>query len=344
VDYRRGNVATPPDGSRDAVPAGIEGVAPSPAAPPRVRGLRRLLAATAIAVPAFSRHRGSQLAAAISYRVLFAIVPFLALALSLLDLVLGPEQEADIDDWLAGLAPGDDALEASLASALSSTGTVASITGLVALAGLLWTSSGMAASMRSALGVVWEHDQRPPFLRGKLVDLVLVFVGVGVLLTAFVASLAVQLVTTFGTEIAEALDLERVDVTVLGTIGQSLATLLVTIVALLVLYRVASGTRSVRELLPGAIVGGVGIHLAILGFSLYVDLVAGFDEIYGALGGIFAFLFLVYLVASALVIGAEVVAAWALAAQPKVPSGHEQPLGRRLLDVARSLVAPSRNA
>ena len=310
------------------------------AAPSRVRGLRRLVAATEIAVPAFFLHRGNQLAAAISYRVLFAIVPFLALALSLVHLVLAPEQEADLDDWLAGLAPGGRELEASIARALSTTGTVASITGLVALVGLLWTASGMAASIRSALGVVWEHEHRPPFLRGKLVDLLLVFVGVGVLLTAFVASVSVQVLTTFGTEIAEALDLERVDVTVLGAVGQSLATLLVTIAALLVLYRVASGARSARELLPGAIVGGVGMHLAVLGFSLYVQLVAGFEEIYGALGGIFGFLFLVYLVASALVIGAEVVGAWSLAAQPKVPSGLGQPLGRRLVDAARSLVFP----
>ena len=315
-------------------------VAPPRATAPRVRGLRRLLAATEIAVPAYFRHRGSQLAAAISYRVLFAIVPFLALALSLLHLVLGPEQEAEIDEWLAGLAPGDQELEASLARALSSTATVASITGLVALVGLLWTSSGMATSIRLALGVVWGDDQRPPFLRGKLVDLVLVFVGVGVLLSAFVASVSAQLLTRFGTEIAEALDLERVDVTVLGAIGQSLASLLVTIAALLVLYRVASGSRSVHELLPGAIVGGVGMHLAVLGFSLYVDLVAGFEEIYGALGGIFGFLFLVYLVASALVIGAEVVGAWALAAQPKLLSGPRQPLGRRLVEAARSLVFP----
>ena len=315
-------------------------VAPSPATPPPVRGLRRLLAATEIAVPAFFRHRGSQLAAAISYRVLFAIVPFLALALSLADLFLGPGQEAEIDDWLAELAPGDNELEASLARALQSTGTVASVTGLVALAGLLWTSSGMATSIRSALGVVWEEEHRRPFLRGKLLDLVLVFLGVGVLLTAFLASVSVQLLTTFGTEIAESLGLERVDVTVLGAIGQSLVTLLVTIGALLVLYRVTSGSRSVRELLPGSIVGGFGMHLAVLGFSLYVDLVARFDEIYGTLGGIFGFLFLVYLVASALVIGAEVVGAWTLAAQAKLPTGPKQPLGRRLVEAARSLVLP----
>ena len=43
---------------------------------------------------------------------------------------------------------------------------------------------------------------------------------------------------------------------------------------------------------------------------------AGFEEIYGALAGLFGFLFLVYLVASAIVFGAEVVRAWPEAALP----------------------------
>ena len=142
-----------------------------------------------IAVPAFFRHRGTQLAAAISYRVLFSLVPFLALSLSLLDLVLTAETESKIDEWLAGLAPGTTQISRRASRGRSSnTGTVASITGLVALVGLLWTASGMAASVRLALAVVWEEDRRRPFLRAKLVDLALVFFGVALVLAAFVAN------------------------------------------------------------------------------------------------------------------------------------------------------------
>ena len=308
----------------------------------RVRGLRRLVAATTIAVPSFFRHRGSQLAAAISYRVLFAIVPFLALALALLDIVLSAETEAEIDEWLAGLAPGDDELEASIARTLANTGTVASITGLIALVGLLWTASGMAGSIRMALSVVWEEPQRRPFVRAKLLDLALVFLGVALVLAAFVASVAVQVLTSFGTEIAERLGLEGVDVSVLGAVGQSLATLAITIAALLVLYRLSPEAPSFRALLPGAIVGGLGAHFAILGFSLYLQLVAGF-EVYGALGGLFGFLFLVYLVASAIVVGAEVVAAWSQAAVPREPEGPPLSLRERIVAAARGLVTGQRS-
>jgi YihY family inner membrane protein len=316
--------------------------APSAGAEESVRGARRLVAAVAIAVPAFFRHRGTQLAAAISYRVLFSLVPFLALALSLLDLVLSAESEARIDEWLAGLAPGGNDLEESIARTLASTGAAASVAGVVALAGLLWTASGMAASIRMALAVVWEEERGRPYVRAKLVDLGLVFVGVALVLAAFVANLSMQLLTTYGAELAGKLGLERVDARLLGSLGQTIVALAVTIVALLVLYRLAPRGPSLRQLLPGAIVGGVAVHLAIVAFSAYVGVMAGFEEVYGALGGVFGFLFLVYLVASAIVVGAEVVAAWPEAARPRPASGTSQPLAERVRAAVRGLVSPAR--
>jgi membrane protein len=308
-----------------------------------VRGLRRVVATGMIAVPAFFRHRGTQLAAAISYRVLFSLVPFLALSLSLLDLILTAEAEKNIDEWLADLAPGDADLEESLTRILSNTGTAASITGIVALVGLLWTASGMAASVRLALAVVWEDRQPRPYLRAKLLDLVLVFCGVALMLAAFVANVTLQLVTSYGTEIAERLGLRRFDGQALGTVSQTLTTLALTIVALLALYRLAPSPPPIRDLLPGAIVGALGVHIAVLGFSVYVGVMAGFEEIYGALAGLFGFLFLVYLVASAIVFGAEVVRAWPEAARPHEPDGPPLTARDRIVDAARSLVRAPRD-
>ena len=309
----------------------------------RIRGVRRLVATGMIAVPSFFRHRGTQLASAISYRVLFSLVPFLALSLSLLDLVLTAEAEKNIDEWLAGLAPGDADLEESITRILSNTGTVASITGIVALAGLLWTASGMAASVRLALAVVWDERQPRPYLRAKLLDLLLVVCGVGLLLAAFVANVSLQLLTSYGTEIAERLGLKRFDGQALGTLGQTASTLALTIVALIALYRLAPSPPPIRQLLPGAIVGGIGVHVAVLGFSVYVGVMAGFEEIYGALAGLFGFLFLVYLVASAIVLGAEVVRAWPEASRPRVDEGPPLTVRDRVIGAARGLVRAPRD-
>jgi len=56
---------------------------------------------------------------------------------------------------------------------------------------------------------------------------------------------------------------------------------------------------------------------------------------------VFGFLFLVYLVASCIVVGAEVVAAWADAAAPRRPEGPPLPLRARITGAARSLFSSS---
>ena len=117
----------------------------------------------------------------------------------------------------------------------------------------------MAASVRLALAVVWEEERGRPYVRAKIVDLALVFLGVALVLAAFVANVSMQLVTTYGAELAEKLGLERVDASVLGAVGQSLAALAITIAALLVLYRLSPNGPPLRELLPGAIVGGIAV-------------------------------------------------------------------------------------
>src|SRR4029453_17256297 len=145
---------------------------------PRRSRARRLVAATAIAFPAFFRHSGSQFAAAISYRVLFSLVPFVALVVSLADLLLPDSQSRRLDEWIHGLSPVSGELSGSLERTLSQGGSAGSITGVVGLAGLLWSASAMAASIRATLLVVWGADRGRPYLRGKLVDLGLVLLGI----------------------------------------------------------------------------------------------------------------------------------------------------------------------
>jgi len=276
--------------------------------------VRRLWRAGAIALPAFSRHSGTQFAAAISYRVLFSLVPFAALVVSIADLVLPERRSDDVDHWVHGLSP---VLSETVTKPAAQSGTAASVTGLVALVALVWAATGMAASLRAALRVVWGEERGAPYVRGKLVDVALVVVGVVLVLAAFAANLLVQLLTTLGAELADDAGVNGTDGRALGALGEFVASYALTVAALLVLYRLpAQGRRPLRALLPGALVGGLAAHLAVAGFTLYVGSIADFDQLYGALSGVFGFLFLVYLVAITIVVGAEVAAAWPDAAEP----------------------------
>ena len=168
-----------------------------------VRGFIACAYRTAQAVSSrYSRHAGSQLAAGISYRVLFSLVPLVALLVSVLDLFLPSEARADVVDWLFHRFPGHG-LESAVNKSVSHPGATAPLVGVVALAGLLWAASGMMASLRIAFRVVWEVPG-PTYMRGKLRDFLLVGLAAALLLVAVGVSLAVQLVAEAGKGVSAA--------------------------------------------------------------------------------------------------------------------------------------------
>ena len=180
----------------------------------------------------------------------------------------------------------------------------------------------MAASVRLALAVVWEEERGRPYVRAKIVDLALVFLASRSSLRRSSPIVSMQLVTTYGAELAEKLGLERVDASVLGAVGQSLAALAITIAALLVLYRLVA-ERPAAARAPARARSSAGSPRTSPSSASRSTSASwsGFEELYGTLGSLFGFLFLVYLVASCVVVGAEVVAAWAPAARPREPEG-----------------------
>ena len=82
----------------------------------------RLFVAGVEASRGYSRHGSSQFAAAISYRVLFSLVPLVALIVSIVDLVMPESMRQDITDWLLSAVPGPDELDQSVERAVSGAG------------------------------------------------------------------------------------------------------------------------------------------------------------------------------------------------------------------------------
>ena len=70
------------------------------------------------AVRGYSLHGLSQQAAAIAFRVLFSLVPLVALTVSLLDLVLPERASERLVEWVVGELLGSTELEASVGNVL----------------------------------------------------------------------------------------------------------------------------------------------------------------------------------------------------------------------------------
>lgn len=294
------------------------------------------------AASTYARIAGGQRAAAISYHVLFSLVPFVALLVSVLELVLPEPTQGRVVSWLVGVATLPDEIAEGVEAAIEDAGPPATATGAIALAGLIWAASGMMSSVRSAFRAVWGSEADRPYLRGKALDLVLVL-GAGVLVVcAFGLSLVVQVVTQSSSDIAEELGRGESATAGFSALAQLAATLTLAFVAFALLYRVVPPVPvRIREVVPGALVAAVGVHLASAGFSLYLSRVGGFNDVYGPLGTLLAFLLLVYVAAAVLLLGACVAAAWpATAAEP----GDEEhvALRSRLARAALGLVSRDR--
>jgi membrane protein len=297
----------------------------------------RLLRTAHLAGTTYVESTCGQRAAAISYHVLFSLVPFLALLLMVLGLVLPDSTHDRVVDWLVGVVPLPIDLSTSVESAVQQAGTPASLAGAIALAGFVWAAMGMMAALRLAFRAVWDSEANRPYLRGKLLDVALVL-GAGLLiLTAFGLTVVVQVATETSTKIAAELGLGEHATGGIGSLAQLGSSLVLAFGAFALLYRVVPPVPvRILDVLPGAAFAAIGVNLAGAGFSVYLDRFADFDDIYGPLGAVLAFLLLVWVAAAVLLFGACIAAAWPLAAQPAlVDSG---PLSVRLLRAAKGLV------
>ncbi len=255
----------------------------------------------------YGRHAGSQLAAGLAYRVLFSLVPLLALVVSVLDLVLPDDARTDILHWIFKAVPGT-AFESAIDKSAAHPGATAPIVTLIAIVGLLWAATGMMSAIRTAFRVIWEHPGQR-YVRGKLRDLLLVGLTAVLILVAFGVSLAAQIVAQAGKSVSDAIGWSG-SASVFGTLVELASGLAIAVAAFLVLYTVVPPVRERFGLIwPSALLAAVAVEVLIRGFAFYVTNFSSYNKIYGSLGILFVFLFLVYLLAMILLLGAELIVA-----------------------------------
>jgi membrane protein len=252
----------------------------------------------------YSRHAGSQLSAAIAYRVLFSLVPFAALLLTIIDAVLPTSRREQFVGWLFGMFPGTD-LETSIDNTLATSGASAPLVGLVALGALLWGASGMMASIRIAFRVIWDRESGPTYVRSKIRDFALVGLTGALVVAAFALSVIVRIVVQTGSDLSDAVGWTG-GAGAFSSVVEVVSSTLVIFGALLALYRfVPPVTMPLAQLWPSALAAAVVFHVAVYGYAVYATRFASFNTIYGPIGAVLVFLLLVYLLAAIVLLGAE---------------------------------------
>ena len=279
-----------------------------------------------------------QMAAAISYYVLFSLFPLVILGIAVLGLVLRDSDiQRDLIAELTGLLPVDAEGARDVENAVRElAGPSSGALGLLGLAGMAWTASAMFGVIRRSLDIAFDLTGKRPFVRQKLVD----FGMLAMLGTLFLLSLGATAALRVARSAIE-------DAPVIGEIARQLgfgwavasflAPAAISCVAFALLYWLVPATHvRLRHVWPGALLAALLFETVKLAFGFYIQSFTRYDLVFGSLGAVVTFLFLMFVSANVLLLGAELAAEF-----PRVMRGDYDDPSRepvRLRDVLRRLI------
>jgi membrane protein len=255
--------------------------------------MRSLIARARSSVPmrvlaAYGESNASNYAAALAFAAFLAMFPMMLGALSIIGLAIrDPATEARFQTLILQVFPGN--AQPELQSAIHGVKQSAGLLGLVSLGGLVWSASGIFATMEFALTQIFGTKQRD-MLRQKLMGFVMMVLLVIALTITVAADSAAGYLSKY---------MPFAWLLGLGIGAAVMAALLV------LLYRfVPNRTFGLSEVLPGALLAGVLIQLLSFGFPLYARYAGSFNT-YGAQFGLFFLLATwLYLLSQLLLLGA----------------------------------------
>ncbi len=236
---------------------------------------------------AYGESQASNFALALAFAGFMSMFPIMLGALSLIGLAIrDPQTQAHVQGLILQVFPASaqPELQKGLEGVKQSAGWLA----IVSLAGLLWSASSIFATMEFALTQIFGTRQRD-MLRQRLMGLVM--------MVLLVAAIVVTVLINAGAAWFQ--------VKLLSTVVAFVAGAVVMVALLVALYRfVPNRTFRMGEVLPGALLAGIGIEVLSLAFPIYAWIAHGFNT-YGAQ---FALFFLLatwfYLLSQLVLLGA----------------------------------------
>jgi YihY family inner membrane protein len=239
-------------------------------------------------ITAYNESQAGNYAAALAFAAFLAMFPMILGALSIIGLAIrDPATEVRFQNLVLQLFPGS--AQPELQSAIHGVRQSAGWFGIVSLLGLVWSASGVLATMEFALTQIFGTKRRA-MLRQRLMGFVmmlLLVLAVGITVAANAAAAYLSSYIPYAWVLSF----------VIGAV--------VMVVLLVLLYRFVPNRKfRLRDVLPGALLAGVLIEALALGFPLYARFAGGFNT-YGAQ---FALFFLLatwlYLLSQLLLLGA----------------------------------------
>ena len=265
------------------------------------------------------------IAAGVAFFGLLAIFPAVTALILIAGYALNPEDVAAELDELAALLP-ENAATIIQDQVVQVTGGSDGTTGLLSILSLLLAIYGATRGVKTlmaGINVAYGEKERRGFVRLNLTAYVLT----AVLIFGVLVSLAMMI----GTPAALAFVGVSQNVGFLVLAAQFILLAIMSVGGLSFLYRYAPSRRAAkwRWILPGSVLATLLWMLGTMGFSVYAQNFATYNETYGALGGVIILLTWMWLSAFIILLGAEVNAELEFQTRRDSTAGKDRPEGQR---------------
>jgi membrane protein len=249
----------------------------------------------------FTEDKGSLLAAAVAYYLLFSIFPFALAMISIAGFFMESARfENGVINALGNLIPvARGMLEKNLHEVVNARAE----TGIIAVLAFIWSASSFFNALRNALNKAWGINTGASFFKGRTIDIAMLL-GSFVLLLVYVwLSIGIRIIHSahYRSESFQFLNSDMISSTIFTVISGLLAFLLI-----ILLYKfIPSDRPRWRDIWPGALMATASVEIIRFGFVWYIKNFSQYNLIYGSIGAVIALLAYIYLSAWALLFFAK---------------------------------------
>lgn len=255
------------------------------------------------AVKTFTEKQAAQASASLAYYALFSIFPLLLVFIAAGSYFLDRDQVfATVTQFIQQAIPiSKQAINENLHDILEQRGTV----GIISIVTLLWSASGMFTSLAYNINLAWPHASRRTFLQNRLIGFWMIVGLIGLIILSILLSWVTNRLPFMRLQSDSFLNI------VLLRFVSAFGSWLMIFLLFLTLYHwIPTLHVTWSATFWSALIASLGWKVVTAGFSWYLGSRFGqYQLVYGSLGAIVAFLFLIYIISFITLFGAHLSAA-----------------------------------
>ena len=257
------------------------------------------------AVKTFTEKQAAQASAGLAYYTFFSIFPLMLVFVAVGSFFLDSRQVfSTVTQFVQEALPiSRQVINDNLEEILAQRGTA----GIVSLFILLWAASGMFTNLAYNINLAWPLAARRNFLQNRLVGLWMIVGLIGLIVLSLVLSWLTARLPFINFDAASP---SAIDLVVLRLFSAFGSWLMIFLVFLTLYHWIPTLRVPWRATLWGALIASLAWKAVTTGFSMYLRSGLGqYQLVYGSLGAIVAFLFLIYIISLITLFGAHLSAA-----------------------------------